>query len=98
MSETSPIICKINVTKIDKNRLFKGEKGTYLDIALVPTSNSTYGDDFMVVQSVTKEEREAGKKGNIIGNARFAKKGGNQKPPTQALPKEGDGAESEIPF
>jgi hypothetical protein len=99
MTEASPIICKINVTKIDKARLFKGEKGTYLDIALVPTSNSTYGDDFMVVQSVTKEEREQGKNGNIIGNARFVKKSGKTKAPTPAIPKESDdsGFDSDIP-
>jgi hypothetical protein len=98
MSEASPIICKINVTKIDKARLFKGEKGTYLDIALVPTSNSTYGDDFMIVQSVSKEEREAGKKGNIIGNARFVKKGARTKAPTPAIPKEDDGLGDDVPF
>ncbi len=67
------IICKINVSKIDKARLFKGEKGTYLDLILTETPNSTYGDDFMVVQGVEKKDREACVRGAILGNARWLK-------------------------
>ncbi len=69
MSEN--ISCKINVSKINKERLFKGAKGTYLDCVLIPSSNDQYGNDFMIIQGVTKEERLAGKKGEIIGNAKF---------------------------
>jgi len=65
------IIAKINVTKIDKARLFKGEKGTCLDICLIETPNGQYDQDYMVTQSVTKEEREQGIKGPILGNARI---------------------------
>lgn len=64
---------KIDVTKIDKDRLFKGEKGTYLDIVLIETPKSEYGD-YMIVQSVTKEEREAGQRGEILGNAKIYQK------------------------
>lgn len=64
---------KIDVTKIDKNRLFKGEKGTYLDIVLIPTPENQYGD-YMIVQSVTKEEKEKGVKGNILGSVKNLKK------------------------
>lgn len=69
MSEN--ISCKINVSKINKDRLFKGAKGTYLDCVLIPSSNDQFGNDFMIIQGVTKEERLAGKKGEIIGNAKF---------------------------
>ena len=62
------IKAKINVLKIDNARLFKGEKGTYLDVVLIETPNSDYGD-YMIVQEVTKEERLAGVKGVILGNA-----------------------------
>ena len=55
--------------KIDKARLFKGQKGTYLDAIAIETPNSEYGD-FMIVQEVTKEERQAGVKGAILGNAK----------------------------
>jgi len=61
---------KVDVTKIDKARLFRGAKGTYLDATLIETTNSKYGDDYFIVQDVSKEEREAGAKGAIIGNAR----------------------------
>jgi len=61
---------KVDVAKIDKARLFKGAKGTYLDATLIETTNSKYGDDYFIVQDVSKEEREAGAKGAIIGNAR----------------------------
>lgn len=63
------ITARIDVTKIDKARLYKGQKGTYLDIVLIPTPNSKYDHTHMVVESVSKEEREQGIKGAILGNA-----------------------------
>ena len=63
------ISISFDVTKIDKERLFKGKKGTYLDVVLIDTPNSEYGD-YMAVQSVSKEERENGIKGNILGNGK----------------------------
>lgn len=59
----------INVDKINKDKLYKGEKGTYLNAVLIPTPNSQYGD-YMVVESISKEEREAGGKGVILGNGK----------------------------
>lgn len=67
MSNT--ITARIDVTKIDKARLYKGQKGTYLDIVLIPTPNAKYDQTHMIVESVSKEEREQGIKGAIIGNA-----------------------------
>lgn len=66
------IVIKIDVTKIDKARLYKGEKGTYLDAVLMYDSDSDkYGQNGMIVQSVSKEERESGVKGAILGNAKI---------------------------
>ena len=64
---------KIDVSKIDKNRLFKGEKGTYLDLTTFIDTDELgkYGDNGFISQSVTKEEREAGKKGDILGNVKI---------------------------
>jgi hypothetical protein len=61
---------KIDVTKIDKAFLFKGKAGTYLDIALIPNKSGRdqYGNDGMIVQSVSKQARQEGKKGAILGN------------------------------
>ena len=65
------ITLNIDVTKIDKDRLFKGKQGTYLDAVLIATPDSQYGHDYMIVQSTTKEEREAGQRGAILGNAKI---------------------------
>ena len=65
---------KIDVTKIDKTKLFKAESGAvYLDVVLIETPTSQY-NDYMAVQDLSKEDREAGKKGAILGNAKILKK------------------------
>ena len=74
------LTAKIDVTKIDKKRLFKGKPGKdgvcpmYLDIAIMESKPTNYGDwrdeqTHFIVQSVSKEERLNGIKGAIIGNA-----------------------------
>ncbi len=68
------INCKIDVTKITKDKLFKGEKGTYLNCTLVPTPNGQYGD-FMIVEDTTKEERKQEVKGAILGNGKKFQRG-----------------------
>ena len=65
------IALKIDVTKIDKERLFKGKKAVYLDaILMFDTEKDKYDNNGMIVQSVSKEERQAGTRGNILGNAK----------------------------
>lgn len=64
----------IDVTKIDKARLFTGSKGTYLDATvLLKDDDDQYGNSGMIVQDVTKEERESGQgqRGEILGNAKW---------------------------
>lgn len=69
------ISVKLNVKNIDKARLYVGEKGTYLDATIIMRDEiDQYGNDGMIVQNVTKEEREQGIKGNILGNVKFIKK------------------------
>lgn len=66
---------KMNVKKIDKNRLYIGEKGTYLDAAIILFDEpDKFGNDGMIVQSISKDERLAGKKGEILGNVKYAPK------------------------
>jgi hypothetical protein len=66
------ISIKIDVTKIEKERLYKGSKGTYLDAVLMYNDEADqYGNNGMIIQSVTKEEREAGTRGAILGNAKL---------------------------
>lgn len=66
------ISLKINVAKINKEKLFKGQSGTYLNCTLIETPNSEYGD-YMIVEETTKAEREAGTKGTILGNGKIIK-------------------------
>lgn len=62
---------KLNVKSIEKDRLFVGEKGVYLDAVIIMRENEDeYGNIGMVVQSVSEEERKKGKKGAIIGNVK----------------------------
>lgn len=66
---------KIDVSKIDKEELYKGSKGTYLDIVLYANTDDTgaevpdqYGYDGVIKQSLSKASREAKKKQPILGN------------------------------
>ena len=61
---------KINVSKIDKERLFKGKKGVYGDLVLIPTPSSKFGT-WGVVQELKKEQRDAGEKSEFVGNADY---------------------------
>jgi len=66
------IAIKIDVTKIDEERLFQGAKGRYMDaVVFVNDEEGQYGDNGMITQSVSKDEREAGVKGNILGNVKI---------------------------
>ena len=65
------ITLKIDVNKIDKSRLYKGAKGTYLDCQFfLEDEPDQYGNHGMITQAVSKEERERGVKGAILGNAK----------------------------
>lgn len=95
------ITAKINVSKIDKTKLFKGKNGMYLDIVLIETQNDQYGNDYMVVQGVSKEERAAGKKGEILGNAKIFQKRSAPRPQPASPPVTGDGPPDDgddVPF
>lgn len=63
---------KIDVSKIDKARLFKGQKGTYLDATVFIDTDELdqYGNSGMITQDVTKDEKQQGVKGNILGNCK----------------------------
>ncbi len=64
------IIAKIDVTKLDKSHFFKGQKGIYTDLMLISNKDGAdqYGNDGFVSQGVSKEARDKGEKGKIVGN------------------------------
>lgn len=80
-------VLNINVEKIEKGELFKGRKGTYMDLLLFENreGKDEYGNDGFVVQSISKERKDAGEKGPIIGNWKEVDTRANQpaNPPTE---------------
>jgi hypothetical protein len=106
---------KIDVSKIDKARLFKGQKGVYLDATVFIDTDQLdqYGNSGMITQDVTKEEKQRGVKGNILGNCKVFWRDHDpqqqpaepqqsiyqQAPPQQQQPAQLDeGWDEEIPF
>ena len=67
------IAAKVNVTEIDKDEIFTGKKGKYLDLLLIYKPD-LFGNTGMVVQGVSKESREKGKQGKVIGSWKELKK------------------------
>ena len=82
------ISLKIDVSKIDKNRIFVGQKGKYIDLtAFVDLDElDQYGNSGMITQDVTKEEKNAGTKGPILGNSKVFWKGEGQQ--SQSTPQQ----------
>jgi len=73
---------KIDVSKIDKSLLYKGAKGIYLDATVFVDldTEDKYGNSGMITQDESKQNREAGHNGPILGNCKiFWKDGGQQK-------------------
>lgn len=79
MAADKIINIRIDVTKINKAWLFKGEKGTYLDATVwFNNQQDDYQSNGMITQSVPKDVREAEKdkdkkdrsRGEILGNCR----------------------------
>jgi hypothetical protein len=97
----------INVSMIEKERLVKGKKGTYLDAQVFVEMNDDgsfaedeYGNIGMITQAVSKEERLSGVLGPILGNLKeFWREEGRSVPKTSAPPAETfDDFDDDIPF
>lgn len=73
---------KVDLKKIDKATLFNAQSGAvYLDATiLMKDEDDQYGNCGMIVQDVSKADREAGIKGAILGNIKM------QRPAATAAP------------
>jgi hypothetical protein len=73
------ITLSIAVNKVDKSKFFTKKNGDkMLDLVLIETPNSKYDNDYMVVQGMSKADRDKGLKGAILGNAKILeRRGGN---------------------
>ena len=99
------IAIKIDVTKLEKARFFTGKTGAvYADLLLNVKDDfaaDQYGNCGFIVQSVTKEEREAGTKLPICGNAKVliaAKPAAPARPATTPPPANDFTDEGSVPF
>ena len=97
------ISVRIDVTKIDKSRLYKGAKGTYLDLTTFIDTEvaDQYENHGFISQSVDKEEREAKVQTPILGNVKVFYTDGQQAP-QQSAPQQqasqSDSFDEDIPF
>lgn len=104
------ISLKIDVSKIDKSLLHKGQKGVYLDATVFVELDQAdqYGNHGMITQNETKENRDAGHNGPILGNCKvFWRESGrpaapqqhsNHAPKCKAAPAGYDNFDDDLPF
>jgi len=92
---------KIDVLKVLKQYLFQGKSGKYLDIVCFVNKDGKdkYENDGFIVQEISKEARQNGEKGPIIGNWRWMeeKPKASTSAPKAASEKQDD-PDSDIPF
>lgn len=79
---------RIDVTKIEKDRLYKGQKGTYLDLTtfIDLDQEDQYGNHGFISQTVSKDERQQNVQTPILGNCKVFYRddqGGQQPAPAQ---------------
>jgi hypothetical protein len=93
------IKAKIDCNKIAKSLLFKGEKGTYLDLDIwLNDKPDNYGNDVSIEQSVKKGETKI-----YLGNGKtkWSSEGGSVKTPLDAAANTAEYNEqlnSDLPF
>lgn len=94
-----PIKAIINVSKILKEHMFKGEKGTYLDLVIWPNKDGLdqFGNTHSIQQDIPKAARDAGVKAPYIGSLRMPEDEAPSRPTSQPSATEG-GEEDLVPF
>jgi hypothetical protein len=61
------ILASIDVTKIEKNLLYKGKKGTYLKLSIWQNDEpDQFGNDFSIQQSTGKDDPKI-----FLGNGKY---------------------------
>ena len=64
------INASIDVTKIPKEALIKGKKGTYANVTVFINDETRFGNNASVAMSQSKEQREAGEPKIYLGNGK----------------------------
>lgn len=83
---------------IKANGVYVTDKGQYLELTLIPNRDGPgqHGDDGFVTVNLSREQREAGEKGPIVGNWRHLKRAAAAPAPVESAPTTDDG--DDIPF
>ena len=95
MPHSEKISLKINVEKLDKSALYKGEKGTYLTLTVVPTPTNEW-NDYMVTQYMGRgvDDIILGNGRDLVFNDAPGGSGGGGKGPAMPTSMDSDG----LPF
>ena len=64
------INASIDVTKIPKDALVTGKKGTYANVTVFINDETKFGNNASIAMSQSKEQREAGEPKVYLGNGR----------------------------
>lgn len=76
------IHAKIDVSKIDKSKLFEGKSGTYLDVSIwINETPDQFGNDISIEQSTKKGEKKI-----YLGNGKFYQKSATPEDLPEATP------------
>ena len=89
---------RINVSKIDKSKLYKGEKGVYLNMTTFVDldQEDEYGNNGFISIEQSKEQRDAGEQSAILGNVKkFWADGATTSAPQQ---QQNQNLDDDIPF
>jgi hypothetical protein len=63
---------RINISRIDKSKLYKGAKGVYLNMTTFVDldQEDEYGNNGFISMEQSKEQRDAGEQSVILGNVK----------------------------
>ena len=85
----------IDVSKISKDKLIKGKKGLYLPLTIwLNDQPDQFGNSLAIQEELSKEEREAGKKANYLGNLKEA----DGAPAAKEASTQSDEGDDDLPF
>ncbi len=89
----------LDVSKISKDKLVKGEKGNYLNITIsINDEADKYGNVLTITESQTQEEREAKANKNYLANGKlvWSTEGGSTFKKTPATPIANPSSEAKV--
>lgn len=92
------INASIDVTKIPKETLVTGKKGTYANVTIFINDETRFGNNASIAMSQSKEEREAGEQKIYLGNGRVVYTEGEVKVAEKEDAPVQEGAEAALPF